>query len=124
MPSVLIFIAAVCSLLGVAGTVYFAMSIWAAKRFQAERGRAVDRRFAPPVSILKSLRGLDPQMYPAFRSHCVLDYPEYEVLFGVQSLDDPAVALVEQLREEFPLRSVRLIHCRQELGLNGKVSNL
>jgi ceramide glucosyltransferase len=100
------------------------MSIWAAKRFQAERGRAVDRRFAPPVSILKSLRGLDPQMYPAFRSHCVLDYPEYEVLFGVQSLDDPAVALVEQLREEFPLRSVRLIHCRQELGLNGKVSNL
>ncbi|MGD0932907.1 MAG: hypothetical protein ABR902_19865 [Candidatus Korobacteraceae bacterium] len=95
MPSVLIFIAAVCSLLGVAGTVYFAMSIWAAKRFQAERGRAVDRRFAPPVSILKSLRGLDPQMYPAFRSHCVLDYPEYEVLFGVQSLDDPAVALVE-----------------------------
>ena len=124
MPSVLIFIAAVCSLLGVAGTVYFAISIWAAERFQTERGRAVDRRFAAPVSILKSLRGLDPQMYPAFRSHCVLDYPEYEVLFGVQSLDDPAVALVEQLREEFPLRSVRLLHCRQELGLNGKVSNL
>ena len=97
MPSVLILIAAVCALLGVAGAVYFAMSIWAARRFQAERGRAIDRKFAPPVSILKSLRGLDPQMYAAFRSHCLLDYPEYEVLFGVHSLDDPAVALVEQL---------------------------
>jgi ceramide glucosyltransferase len=124
MPSVLIVIAAVCALLGLAGTVYFAMSIWAAKRFQADRGRAIDRKFAPPVSILKSLRGLDPQMYAVFRSHCLLDYPEYEVLFGVHSLDDPAVALVEQLREEFPLRNLRLIHCPAELGLNGKVSNL
>jgi len=124
MPSVPIVIAAVCALLGLAGTVYFAMSIWAAKRFQADRGRAIDRKFAPPVSILKSLRGLDPQMYAVFRSHCLLDYPEYEVLFGVHSLDDPAVALVEQLREEFPLRNLRLIHCPAELGLNGKVSNL
>ncbi|MFZ0311390.1 MAG: bacteriohopanetetrol glucosamine biosynthesis glycosyltransferase HpnI [Candidatus Korobacteraceae bacterium] len=124
MPSVLILIAAVCALLGVAGAVYFAMSIWAARRFQAERGRAINRKFAPPVSILKSLRGLDPQMYAAFRSHCLLDYPEYEVLFGVHSLDDPAVALVEKLRDEFPLRSLRLLHCPEELGLNGKVSNL
>ncbi len=117
-------IAALCAVLGLAGTAYFAMSIWAAKRLQAEPKPAIDRKFAPPVSILKSLRGLDPQMYTAFRSHCLLDYPEYEVLFGVHDLDDPALGLVEKLREEFPLRRLRIIHCPQVLGLNGKVSTL
>src|SRR5579875_2222165 len=124
MLSVSHFLAAVCSLRGLAGAAYFGISIWAAKRFQAGPNRAIDREFAPPVSILKSLRGLDPQMYTAFRSHCLLDYREYEVLFGVQDLNDPALGLVETLREEFPLRSLRVIHCPQVLGLNGKVSTL
>jgi ceramide glucosyltransferase len=63
-------------------------------------------------------------MYAAFRSHCVLDYPEYELLFGVSDLGDPALSLVEKLREEFPQRNLRMIHCPGILGLNGKVSNL
>jgi len=117
-------IAVVCALLAVAGTAYFAISIWAAKRFQAEPKLTIDGKFAPPVSILKSLKGMDPHMYAAFRSHCVLDYPEYELLFGVQDPADPAASLVEMLRTEFPQRSLRLIHCPETLGLNGKVSNL
>ena len=46
------------------------------------------------------------------------------MLFGVASLDDPAVAAVEQLKAEFPERSIRLIECPQRLGTNGKVSTL
>ncbi|MGA2904052.1 MAG: bacteriohopanetetrol glucosamine biosynthesis glycosyltransferase HpnI [Candidatus Korobacteraceae bacterium] len=124
MPSAPILLAAVCGLLAVAGTIHFAMSIWAAKRYERERKLVIDRKFAPPVTILKSLRGLDPHMYEAFRSHCLLAYPEYEVLFGVHDLNDPAVSLVEQLHEEFPLRNLRVVHCPEVLGLNGKVSNL
>jgi ceramide glucosyltransferase len=124
MPSVSMVIAALCALLGLAGAAYFAMSAWAAKRFQAEPKPVLDGKFAPPVSILKSLRGLDPQMYTAFRSHCLLDYPDYEMLFGVQDPNDPALGLVEKLREEFPLRRLQVIHCPQVLGLNGKVSTL
>ena len=60
----------------------------------------------------------------AFRSHCLLDYGEYEVLFGVSDANDPALALVEKLQEEFPLRQLRVMHCPEVLGLNGKVSNL
>lgn len=115
---------AACAVLGIAGTIYFALSIWAGRRFQAESKLAIDRKFTPPVSILKSLRGLDPQMYAAFRSHCLLDYPDYEVLFGVNDVHDPAMPLVEKLREEFPQRILRVIHCPAALGLNGKVSNL
>ena len=129
MPAVFIVrlamvLAAACAVLGVAGAIYFSLVIWAASRFRVETKPVAGRQFAPPVSILKSLRGLDPHMYAAFRSHCLLDYPEYEVLFGVHDLSDPALALVERLREEFPGKSVRVIHCPAALGLNGKVSNL
>src|ERR1035437_7624223 len=46
------------------------------------------------------------------------------MLFGASDVDDPALALVEKLREEFPQAKLRVVHCPQELGLNGKVSNL
>ncbi len=124
MPSVLTVVAALCALLALAGTVYFALSIWAGTRFLRQRSEPTRTQLTPPVSILRSLKGLDQQMYLAFRSHCLLDYDEYEVLFGVSDLNDPALALVEKLREEFPLRQVRVVHCPEALGLNGKVSNL
>ena len=81
-------------------------------------------QFTPPVSILRSLKGLDSQMYEAFRSHCLLHYDEYEVLFGVDDRDEPALALVKKLQEEFPRRQLRVVYCPEALGLNGKVSNL
>jgi ceramide glucosyltransferase len=64
-------------------------------------------------------------MYDAFASHCRQQYAgDYELLFGVSSLDDPAVAAVERLKTEFPEREIRMIVCPEKLGLNGKVSNL
>src|ERR1035437_2990041 len=124
MHSVLTAVAVLCALLALAGAAYFAMCIVAAKRLQHECFHPSETCFAPPVSILRSLKGLDPHMYAAFRSHCLLDYPEYEVLFGVSDADDPALALVEKLREEFPQAKLRVVHCPNVLGLNGKVSNL
>ena len=124
MPSIFNTIAALCALLAVAGTAYFVLCIWAAKRFMRERSRETRTGFAPPVSILRSLKGLDPQMYPAFRSHCLLDYDEYEVLFGISDAGDPALGLVEKLQQEFPHRQLRVVRCPEALGLNGKVSNL
>src|SRR5271167_1817090 len=124
MSSTLTIVAALCALLAVAGTGYFVLCIWAARRWQRERLGRQPAPFTPPVSILRSLKGLDPQMYLAFRSHCLLDYGEYEVLFGVSDGNDPALELVERLQEEFPLLRLRVVHCPKVLGLNGKVSNL
>jgi ceramide glucosyltransferase len=78
----------------------------------------------PPVSILKPLKGTDPEMYENFRSHCLQDYPEYEIIFGVSEPDDPAIELVERLKREFPERSIQLVICDESLGPNTKVSNL
>jgi ceramide glucosyltransferase len=61
------------------------------------------------VSVLKPLRGLDPNTYAAFVSQIQQDYPEFEVLFGAASADDPAAAEVRRLQQEFPAAPVRLI---------------
>ncbi len=116
-------VAAACAVLGLAGTAYFTLSTWAALRYNSEP-KLETHATSPPVSILKSLKGIDPHMYAAFASHCVIDYPEYEVLFGVSDRQEPALELVSKLQQEFPQRRLRVIQCPESLGLNGKVSNL
>ncbi|MDR3728143.1 MAG: bacteriohopanetetrol glucosamine biosynthesis glycosyltransferase HpnI [Terracidiphilus sp.] len=112
------------TVLAVAGMGYFVAAMVAARAFLRSR-RTPLPAFAPGVSILKSLKGIDPGMIDAFRSHCRQTYTgEYELLFGVSSLGDPAVAAVELLRLDFPHRSIRLIECPLRLGTNGKVSTL
>jgi ceramide glucosyltransferase len=103
---------------------YFIAALVAARVFLSAR-RAKLPAFVPGVSILKSLKGLDPSMIDAFGSHCRQVYTgEYELLFGVSSLDDPAAAAVEQLKLEFPDHSIQLVECPASLGANGKVSTL
>jgi ceramide glucosyltransferase len=104
---------------------YYIVCIWSASRFLRHRGRDVAApTSAPPVSILKPLKGTDPGMYEAFRSYCLQNYPNYEIIFGVSDPADPAVELVERLKKEFPEHSVRLVVCSEILGTNVKVSNL
>ena len=78
----------------------------------------------PPVSILKPLKGVDPEIWESFCSHCEQDYPEYQLIFGVSDPDDPAVELVHRLQTKYPQRQIELIACPAILGTNVKVSNL
>jgi len=111
------------TLLTVAGLGYYLVALWSARAYL--RRPRFPAGFAPPVSILKPLHGLDPGMLEAFASHCCQNYAgDYELLFGVSRLDDPAAAVVQQLQANFPERPIRLIHTPQVLGPNGKVSNL
>src|SRR5579864_8290114 len=102
---------------------FYLLCLWSAHRFQRARRQSTPE-VTPPVTILKPLRGVDPQMYESFRSHCVQDYPEYEIIFGVSEPDDPAIEAVQRLIQEFPACRIRLIVCPEVLGNNRKVSNL
>src|SRR5258705_8532214 len=100
---------------------YYLICLWAAANFLRERkasttGGSVGT--TPPVSILKPLKGTDPEMYESLRSHCLQDYPEYEILFGVKDANDPASEMVARLKVEFPERFIRLVICPQNLGAN------
>ncbi|HUM06109.1 MAG TPA: bacteriohopanetetrol glucosamine biosynthesis glycosyltransferase HpnI [Terriglobales bacterium] len=78
----------------------------------------------PPVSILKPLKGIDPNIFEAFCSHCEQDYPEYELIFGVGDLQDPAVEAVRRLQATYPHRRIELVVCSRDLGTNRKLSTL
>jgi len=63
-------------------------------------------------------------MYEGFRSYCLQQYPQYEIIFGVNDKHDPAIASVERLQQEFPKHSIHLLVSPETLGENAKVSNL
>ena len=114
----------------VAGIGYYLVCLWSAIAYTKScRIPAVQREESgehehPPVSILKPLKGEDPEIYESFRSHCLQDYPQYEIIFGVSDANDPAVHVVERVRQEFPQRAIQLQVCSEILGANTKVSNL
>ena len=121
---------AVTTLLTVGGLVYMLLALWGARDFEhcwrrVAAAGANGAGFAPDVTILKPLKGVDARMYAGFVSHCRQEYAgRFEILFGVSSMDDPAVAEIERLRAEFPECAIRLIECPERLGTSGKVSNL
>ena len=115
----------------VSSSAYYLLCLWSAAKFwrekpAAESGSEAASRGAelPPVSILKPLKGTDPEMYESFRSHCLQDYPNYEIVFGVSDANDAAIENVRKLQREFPDRKIQLVVCSQILGANVKVSNL
>jgi ceramide glucosyltransferase len=113
----------------VSSSFYYLFCLWSAVLFTRRNAgggaRATQTAWnLPPVSILKPLKGLDPEIYESFRSHCLQEYPEYEIIFGVNDASDEAVASVQRLQCEFPQRAIRLVVCADKLGENVKVSNL
>ena len=124
MPALSTVVSGITTLLGFIGCGYYLLVLWSARSFVRTTRRPLPE-FHPPLSILKPVKGLDPEMYASFASHCRQDYPgEYEILFAAGSPDDPAIAAIEQLQRDFPERSIRLILCPETLGSNGKVSSL
>ncbi|MGB6386561.1 MAG: bacteriohopanetetrol glucosamine biosynthesis glycosyltransferase HpnI [Terriglobales bacterium] len=78
----------------------------------------------PPVSILKPLKGVDPEIWESFCSHCEQNYPQFQLIFGVSDPADPAIEIVHKLQGKYPNLPIELIVCDRILGTNIKVSNL
>ncbi len=92
----------------VASWLFWLLAWWWVRAFFRQQP-ALDAAYRPPVSILKPVRGVDPEAYQNFRSFCEQDYPDFELLFGAADPQDPAVSVVRQLQRDFPERSIRLV---------------
>jgi len=110
--------------LGLVGTVLTALAHLTV--LYKRRHRAVSERstFTPPISILKPLKGVDDNLYANLLSFVRQDYPQFELLLGVDDANDRAVAVARQLQRDFPQAPVRLVIRRNRVGLNPKVNNL
>src|SRR5271167_1379155 len=80
--------------------VYCVLTSVAARRYVAVSPPPL--KALPPISVLKPLCGQDDRLEENLRSFFIQDYPDYEILFAVHRLDDPAVAVVNKVSREFP----------------------
>jgi len=112
--------------LAVAPLAYYLLSLYCVIEYFRELRKVplLESSFTPPISILKPVRGVDDDAYENFASYCRLDYPEYEIVFAVADVEDPAVPIIERLQMDFPACSIRLIKGVARIGTNSKVNSL
>jgi ceramide glucosyltransferase len=110
-------------LMALAGTVFGALAALAAGRFLARRP-AAPQAF-PPVTILRPMKGLDPEADANLLSLVEQDYAgPLQVILGADSPADPSVAAAERLRSAHPQRDVVVVTDPTQHGTNRKLSNL
>jgi ceramide glucosyltransferase len=78
---------------------------------------------APPVSIVRPLRGLETFSEETLSATFHLDYPDYEILFCVQCANDPIIPLVERLVAAHPASKARLLVGDDYVSVNPKLNN-
>jgi ceramide glucosyltransferase len=104
-----------------------AITLWqwlAARRYPLHQ-RVADTSFAPGVTLLKPLKGLDPETRGCLQSWFKQDYRgPVQMLFGVADEQDPVCEVVRQLLAAHPQANAQLVHCPEQLGPNAKVSTL
>jgi len=78
---------------------------------------------APPVSIIRPLRGVEPFSLETLGATFALDYPDYEIIFCVQSPGDPINPLVEKLIADHPVCEAKLLVGGDYLSVNPNLHN-
>jgi ceramide glucosyltransferase len=106
--------------------IYYLLAIYSTLRYfhVARRENPPNHDYFPAISCLKPIRGLDDDAYENYASFCRQDYPgEYEIVFCVDR-DDPALPVLEKLKQDFPARGIRLIYGSGRDAINDKVGRL
>jgi ceramide glucosyltransferase len=105
----------------VGGSVFSLLCLWALHRFM--RRAPAPATYAPPVTLLKPVYGLERGLEENVLSFCHQDYPDLQIVLCVQRLDDPAVPILRTIAAAYPERVTLVVQSSPPV-LNGKVQNL
>jgi len=104
--------------------VYYLIALFSSWRYFGQREIEPDASFTPPVSILKPVKGLDPDAYENLASFCRQDYPKYEMVFCVDVGDESVKSVLTRLTEDFPNCNIRVLYGSGRQATNDKVAKL
>jgi ceramide glucosyltransferase len=104
--------------------IYYLIAIYSSWRYFQQPASTPDESFTPPVSILKPIRGLDPDAAENLASFCRLDYPEFEIVFCVDPDDEAVLSVLAKLTADFPECRIRILYGSGRVATNDKVAKL
>ena len=115
-----------CAVVGLSSSaIYLVLVLIATRRFCSQRRRAAasEERNGPfpPVTVLKPLRGMEPLLEQSLGSFFQQDYPTFEIIFGARSKDDPALQIVNALRQKNPAIKTKVVLSGEPRYPNAKV---
>lgn len=103
-----------------AGAAYHLAALFSARRFYAAPPRSGGS--GGRASLLIPVCGVDEGAEENWAAQIDQQHPCYEVLFGIQDEEDPALPLLRQAAAGSSAASI--VHCRRQLGVNRQASNL
>ena len=104
---------------------YLFFSFIALELFKYKKDKKViSGNFSPPVTILKPIYGLDPGMLNCLRSFCQQDYHNYQVKFGLQDKNDPAIPIVKKLQAYKTKGFIKIFQLIFSLSCNCRAARL
>ncbi len=115
--------AAALVLLALAGTGIALLALEGVALRRQLRGPAPVPTGRPGISVLKPLRGVDDDLAENLASFADVEWPDCEVLLGIEAPGDPAAAVARRAEERWPGR-FRVVLRGPGLGMNPKVSQL
>ena len=104
--------------------IYYGLALVSSLKFFKQRQGRRNSTFRPPVSILKPVRGVDPDAYDNFASLCVQDYPDYEIVFCIDGPNDPIYSVIGRLQNDFPDTPIRVLFGSGRDATNDKSAKL
>ncbi len=104
--------------------IYYLIALYSSRRYFRQPEIVPDASFTPPVSILKPIRGLDPDAYENLASFCRLDYPKYEIVFCIDPDDWDVRSVLARLTADYPESDIRVLYGSGRVATNDKVAKL
>lgn len=116
-------VSALCLAGAVSSTIYYWLTWLACRRFHLRKPDEAPPDFPPPVSLIIPLKGADPHLERSLSRFCAQDYPSYQIIFALESRDDPAFGVAREVASRFPQADAAIVVCADRIGLNPKENN-